>query len=105
LIRLRRGGVLLSHSPSRRLMVLPLKFTCSCCGKTLLETENLTCRYDSPLRPIEEFVRKRIGEKCPFCGHRLQIPPVKIEVYPLKENVKLYFMAYQDAKAVPRRKR
>jgi len=49
-----------------------------------LEAEDLRCRYDSPLRPIEEFIRKRIGEECPFCGHKLHIPPLKVEVYPLK---------------------
>jgi len=84
---------------------VPFRFTCSSCGNTLLETENLTFRYDSGLRPIEEFVRKRIGEKCPFCGHKLQIPPVKVEVYPFRERVKLQFTAYHDAKAVSRRKR
>ncbi|MGC8896572.1 MAG: hypothetical protein ACP5LB_07425 [Candidatus Bathyarchaeia archaeon] len=84
---------------------MPFKFICSQCGKTLLETEHLTSRYDSSLRPIEEFVRKRIGEKCPSCGHKLQIPPVKVEVYPVKENVKLQLMACHDAKAVSRRKR
>ncbi|MEM3463773.1 MAG: hypothetical protein QXL91_02825 [Candidatus Bathyarchaeia archaeon] len=104
-IRLRMGCVLLSHSSLRRLKPLPFKFTCSCCGKTLLETENLMCRYDSRLRPIEEFVRRRIGEKCPFCGHKLQIPPVKIEVYPLKENLKLQLIAHHDANALSRKKR
>ena len=49
-----------------------------------MEAEDLRCRYDSPLRPIEEFIRKRIGEGCPFCGHKLRIPPLKVEVYPLK---------------------
>jgi len=63
---------------------LPFRFVCSSCGRTLLEAEDLRCRYDSPLRPIEEFIRKRIGEECPFCGHKLHIPPLKVEVYPLK---------------------
>jgi hypothetical protein len=49
-----------------------------------LEAEDLRCRYDSPLRPIEEFIRKNIGEECPFCGHKLHIPPLKVDVYPLK---------------------
>lgn len=63
---------------------MPFRFTCSSCGRTLLESEDLRCRYDSHLRPIEEFIRKNIGEECPFCGHKLHVPPLKVDVYPLK---------------------
>jgi hypothetical protein len=69
-------------------IAVPFKFVCSSCGKTLLETEDLRCRYDSPPPPIEGFIKKYVGESCPYCGHKLHIPPLKIEVFPIKEKRK-----------------
>ncbi len=72
---------------------MPFKFICISCGKTLLEVEDLRCRYDSRLRPIEEFIRKNIGEHCPFCGHKLHVPPLKVDVYPLKGSKRIESLA------------
>jgi len=80
---------------------LPFRFICSSCGRTLLESEDLRCRYDSHLRPIEEFIRKNIGEECPFCGHKLHVPPLKVDVYPLKVSHSLEgsaFLVKRDGK-------
>lgn len=57
---------------------MPFRFVCSQCGTLLLEDEDLPFNVGDYLKDVIS----RIGEKCPKCGHKLQIPPVNVEVNP-----------------------
>jgi len=35
-----------------------------------------------------ETLLARLGGKCPKCGHKLQLPPLKVEVLPLNSHNK-----------------
>jgi hypothetical protein len=40
-------------------------------------------------------------EECPFCGHKLHVPPLKVDVYPLKASQSLdgsAFLVKRDGK-------
>jgi predicted RNA-binding Zn-ribbon protein involved in translation (DUF1610 family) len=70
---------------------LPFRFTCSRCGATLLECGEEILRYQTsrnaqktPEPPIEAFIRRKIGVRCPKCGKKLSPKPLSIEIFPIK---------------------
>ena len=58
---------------------MPFIFRCGECGITLHEDldPKLNERY-------MESVTAKLGDKCPYCGHKLQIPPLNVKVYPVE---------------------
>ena len=69
----------------------PFRFVCSECGNELLIIEDLKfLKVYNPERTgrLELAIKRKLGEmKCPQCGHKLQIPPIKVEVTPyIKEK-------------------
>jgi len=74
---------------------MPFRFVCSRCGATLYESKGDILTYmsrrnskNSTLEPpITQFIRHKIGLKCPKCGHKLSSKPVEVEVLTLKGMV------------------
>jgi len=56
---------------------MPFRFVCSQCGAILIEKENLEYGGNFVRAVINE-----VGGQCPKCGHKLQVPPVNVEVKP-----------------------
>jgi DNA-directed RNA polymerase subunit RPC12/RpoP len=57
-------------------------FLCSKCGSVLYEDPRPLLRDDSyKHQTYLERVLEKIGSRCPRCGHRLRIPPLRIEVF------------------------
>jgi DNA-directed RNA polymerase subunit RPC12/RpoP len=67
---------------------MPFIFNCSRCRSILYEDLSPILQngcYKSPT--YLESILMKLGDKCPSCGHRLQIPPSKIEIFaPTKED-------------------
>lgn len=70
---------------------MPFRFFCSRCGATLYECGEEILRYQTgrncqnpPEPPIEAFIRRKIGDRCPKCGNKLSHKPLSIEVFPIK---------------------
>jgi DNA-directed RNA polymerase subunit RPC12/RpoP len=67
---------------------MPFIFHCSQCGSILYRDPKPLLSdgsYKSPL--YLEGIIKKLSGKCPSCGHKLQIPPSKIEIFaPRNEN-------------------
>jgi len=56
---------------------VPQKVVCSRCGHVLFEEKE-------DLRPPDEIIQMFEDERCPNCGHKLSVIPVKVEIFPLK---------------------
>ena len=56
---------------------MPQQVFCSKCGHLLYEEEE-------DLKPPDEIVQMFEDERCPNCGHKLEVIPVKIVIRPLK---------------------
>lgn len=70
-----------AYSSSTRMASLgdamPQRVMCSKCGFVLHEEEE-------DLRPPDEIIQMFEDERCPRCGHKLEVVPVRIELKPLK---------------------
>ncbi|OYT53072.1 hypothetical protein B6U66_00145 [Candidatus Bathyarchaeota archaeon ex4484_135] len=58
---------------------MPQKVVCSKCGYVLFEEEE-------DLKPPDEIIQMFEDERCPKCGHKLSVVPVKVEIMPLKKS-------------------
>ncbi|MEM2254982.1 MAG: hypothetical protein QXD73_05305 [Candidatus Bathyarchaeia archaeon] len=78
---------------------MPFRFYCSGCGFLLYECGDEILHYQTSrnasknelgVSPIETFIARKIGDKCPKCGRRLAKKPIKIDVYPIRERKALW---------------
>jgi DNA-directed RNA polymerase subunit RPC12/RpoP len=61
---------------------MPFIFHCSRCGSILYEDPKPLLSdgsYKSP--PYLESILRKLSGKCPFCGHKLQTIPSRIEIF------------------------
>ena len=64
---------------------MTFQFVCSECGK-LLRTVTIqeymeSCHHtNADKMTFLEYIIDEIGGACPFCGHKLTIPPIDVEV-------------------------
>lgn len=66
---------------TRRGKFLPFLFSCRRCGAILYRDPKPVLRDGTYRRETYlESVVTKIGGKCPYCGHKLQVPPTTIEV-------------------------
>jgi len=64
---------------------MPIRFVCAKCGKLLYE--DMQPKLQHTLRKTYmDRILELLGEKCPCCGHRLTVPPEKVEVYPVRKK-------------------
>ena len=74
--RERTEGLYGSGRPRKR-CAMPQRVICSKCGHVLYEEEE-------DLKPPDEVVQMFEDERCPKCGHKLEVIPVKVVIRPLK---------------------
>jgi len=65
---------------------MPFRFVCHSCGALLHEDlptpRQLNCSNFRRVKTYVERVVEKLGGECSFCGAKLQVPPLKVEVQP-----------------------
>ena len=56
---------------------MPQKVVCSKCGKVLYEEEE-------DLKPPDEIIQMFDDERCPYCGNKLSVIPVRVDIEPVR---------------------
>ena len=63
---------------------MPFIFTCSQCHAVVLKASFDELMYSET---VENIVRRKVGNKCPKCGHKFSFPFVKVDVKPNMETL------------------